>query len=196
MTEQEHTAELLNFFKALADENRLKIIGLLAQKPASVESLAQALGLSPSTTSHHLSRLSRSGLVSARADGHYYIYSLHTETLKQLSQRLLQDETLVNLSTQSTEDTFERKVLTSFVDADGRVTAFPVQEKKFQVILHYVLKGFEPEVRYTEKQVNEILSRYNEDTAALRRGLIEYHLLTRESNGSAYRRTDQQEQVS
>jgi biotin operon repressor len=176
----------LDFFKALADENRLKIIGLLAQQPTSVEALADALGLSVSTTSHHLSRLSKSGLVSARADGHYFIYSLQTETLKKMSQHLLQEENLPSLSADTGEDAFERKVLSNFVDKDGRIISFPVQEKKFAVILRYALKDFEPGKRYTEKEVNELLSRFNKDTAALRRGMIEYKLLSRESNGSAY----------
>jgi DNA-binding transcriptional ArsR family regulator len=66
MTEQEKIPELLDFFRALADENRLKIVGFLAQKPSSVTDLAQALGLSVSTTSNHLSSLAYAGLVKAR----------------------------------------------------------------------------------------------------------------------------------
>ncbi len=50
---------LLAFFKALADKNRLKIVGVLAQKETSVEELAVVLGISPSTVSHHLSKLAR-----------------------------------------------------------------------------------------------------------------------------------------
>ena len=186
MTQEETLSTLLEFFKALADENRLKIIGLLAQNPTSVEALADALGLSVSTTSHHLARLSKSGLVTARADGHYFIYSLQTEKLKDMSRPLLQEENLPRLSVDTGEDAFERKVLANFVDKEGRIISFPVQEKKFAVILHYALKEFEPGKRYTEKEVNALLSRYNEDTAALRRGMIEYKLLSRESNGSAY----------
>jgi len=192
MSNQEQSTELLDFFKALADENRLKIVGLLGQKPASVEAIAQALGLSVSTTSHHLSRLSKSGLVSALLDGHYNIYSLQTDLLRQMSQRLLQEDTLTNLTTLTTEDTFEQKVLRNFVDPDGRIIAFPAQEKKFLVILQYVFKAFEPGRRYSEKEVNELLSRYNEDTASLRRGLIEYKMLARENDGSAYWCTDQE----
>lgn len=58
------------------------------------------------------------------------------------------------------------------------------------MLLRYVLKAFEPGVRYTEKQVNEILSRYNPDTAYLRRSLIEQKYMDRESGGSAYWRID------
>jgi hypothetical protein len=53
-----------------------------------------------------------------------------------------------------------------------------------------VVNAFERDVKYTEKQVNEILARYNADTSSLRRGLIEYRLMQRESNGSAYWRID------
>jgi hypothetical protein len=34
-------------------------------------------------------------------------------------------------------------------------------------------------VRYTEKQVNEILSRYHADTATIRRELVGVHLMSR-----------------
>ena len=189
MTDQEQINTLLNFFKALADENRLKIVGLLAQKPSSVEALADALGLSASTTSHHLARLSKSGLVSARADGHYYIYSLNTDALRGMSQHLLQEENLPALSqgaVNTGDDLFESKVMKAFIDSEGRITAFPAQEKKFLVLLRYVFKAFEPGQRYPEKEVNEILKRYNEDTASLRRGLVEYKLMQREGGGGAY----------
>lgn len=185
------TSQLLAFFKALADENRLKIVGLLASQAYSVEKLADALGLSVSTTSHHLARLAKAGLVSARVDGHYYLYSLHTETLKDMAARLLKEDELPNLSADLSGDAFERKVLATFTDPEGRITAFPVQEKKYLVLLRYVVKAFEPGVRYPEKQVNAILERYNEDTALLRRNLVDYGFMAREGGGGAYWRTDE-----
>ena len=201
MTGEEQVAELLAFFKALADENRLKIIGLLAQRPYSVEKLAEALGLGVSTTSHHLSRLSKARLVSSRTDGHYYIYSLQTDTLKSMAQHLLHDEELPRLSENLSqgaggiEEAYDRKVLANFTGVDGRITAFPAQEKKHLALLRYVLKSFEPGVRYSEKQVNEILLHYHDDTATLRRGLVEYHLMSREGGGGAYWRPLEENQT-
>lgn len=186
MTEQEQLAELLNFFKALADANRLKIVGLLAQQPTSVEKLADALGLGVSTTSHHLSTLAKAGLVSARAEGHYYIYSLQTETLKTLSRTLLQEENLPKLSEGLGEDHFERKVLASFLDEEGRIKAFPAQDKKFVVLLRHVLKSLEAGRRYSEVEINECFKQFNEDTATIRRGMIEFGLMQREGGGGAY----------
>jgi DNA-binding transcriptional ArsR family regulator len=183
--------ELLEFFKALADANRLKIVGLLAQQEASVEQLAALLGLGASTVSHHLSRLAKAGLVSARADGYYSIYRLETEVLKAMAQRLLKEEELPRLSEPVDLDSYDRRVLASFTGPDGRIKAFPAQEKKFQVILRHVVKAFEPGMRYSEKEVNEILLRFNDDTASLRRGLVEYKLMGREGGGGAYWRTEQ-----
>jgi len=188
MNDEAQYQALLEFFKALADANRLKIVGFLAQRPYSVEELAQALGLGVSTTSHHLAYLSHVGLVSARAKGHYSIYSLEIEALKAMARQMLQTENLTRLSPPAEVDgnAYERKVLAAFVNAQGQIAAFPAQEKKYQVLLRHVLQAFEPGVRYTEKQVNEILLRFNEDTASLRRGMIEYHLMEREGGGGQY----------
>ncbi len=180
------TDELLTFFKALADAQRLKMVGLLAQEAHTVEQLAALLNISPSTASHHLSKLANAGLVEARTDGHYYFYFLKTDTLEAMAQRLLKSENLPRLSADVESEAYDRKIIQNFTDASGRIKSLPAQEKKFQVLLRYVAKAFQAGRRYTEKEVNEILSRYHEDTASLRRGLIEYHLMERESNGKEY----------
>ncbi len=186
MNENDNFELLLNFFKALADEKRLMIIGFLAQKPTNVEQLAESLNLSVSTTSHHLSKLAKAGLVTARAQGHYAIYSLQLETLKEMAKDMLHESSLTNLTRKMSEDAYEQKVLSTFLDTDGRIISFPAQEKKFLVILKYVVQSFEPEIRYTEKEVNEILSRYNSDTALMRRYLVGYGLMDREGGGGSY----------
>jgi predicted transcriptional regulator len=184
--QDELLAELLPFFKALADPNRLRIAGLLANQELSVEQLAELLGLRPSTVSHHLSYLSHIGLVSARAKSYYNLYRLENSALDRLAQRLLQRETLQFVTVQESQDSYDRKIIANFTDADGRIKTLPAQRKKLEVILRYVLRAFEPGVRYSEKRVNEILSQYNKDTATLRRELVDYHLLMREGGGGEY----------
>jgi len=177
---------LLPFFKALADANRLKIIGLLARQPLSVEELADILELSPSTVSHHLSQLSKAGLVRARAESYYNVYRLETDGFDQVAQRLFHRETLASFADSIDADAYDRKVLANFINAKGRVRTFPAQRKKFEVILRYILRDFKPGVRYSEKQVNEILGQYHADTATLRRELIGYGWLKREADGGEY----------
>ncbi len=48
-TEASPLEEMVSFFKALADPNRLKILGLLAREPLSVEQIAEMVGLRAST---------------------------------------------------------------------------------------------------------------------------------------------------
>lgn len=186
MIEDQNFQELLAFFRALSDPNRLKIIGLLTRQSANVEELSSMLGIGVSTTSHHLSRLAEIGLVSARVEGHYYYYSFQGDAYKKIMEKLLHMENLPRLSDDLDMDAYDKKVLQAFIDHTGRITAFPAKEKKFQVILRYVVKSFEAGKRYPEKQVNEILSKFNEDTATLRRGLIEYHLMDRQGGGGEY----------
>jgi predicted transcriptional regulator len=186
-----HSEELLEFFKALSDANRLKIVGILAKEPHNVEQIAEELGVSVSTASHHLQYLSHVGLVEARAQGHYYIYSFKPETLQALAQHLLTRGNLPKLSEEVEGDAYERKVMAAFVDAEGRITSIPAQEKKFLVLLRYVLKAFEPGVQYTEKQVNEILLRFNDDTAVLRRSLVDFGMMARQGGGGEYWRVDE-----
>jgi hypothetical protein len=183
---EEQVAELLEFFKALADANRLKIVGLLAQGEYTVEQMAEMLDLRPSTVSHHLTRLSKAGLVSARSQSYYNVYRLETDVLQGMSQRLLAQETFPAVTADVDMDAYDRKVLNTFCEPDGSIRQFPAQQKKFEVILRYVLKAFEPGVRYTEKQVNEILKNYSDDTATLRRGFIEYKMMQREGGGGEY----------
>jgi hypothetical protein len=172
--------ELLEFFKALADANRLKILGLLAHQPYSVEQLAAILKLRPSTVSHHLGYLVHVGLVSARPESYYNIYRLEQEALEAKAQRLLSKEILPVASAAIDLDAYDKKVISDFSLPDGRLKTIPVQRKKFEVILRHVLREFEPGIRYSEKRVNEILARFHEDTATLRRGLVDAHLMERE----------------
>lgn len=178
--------ELLKFFAVMADANRLKIVGLLAQEELSVEQLAEIVGLRASTVSHHLARLSELGLVSARAESYYNLYRLETAALHELSRRIFEKETLPNIVADLDLDAYDRKVLASFTLPDGRIKALPAQRKKFEAILRHVLKAFEPGVRYSEKQVNEILAGFFEDTATLRRELVDYHMLERQGGGGEY----------
>ncbi len=183
---EEKIHELLEFFKALADANRLKIVGLLTQDEYTVEQMAEILNLRPSTVSHHLTKLSKAELVSARSKSYYNLYRLETDVLEAMSQRLLARETMPAVTADVDMDAYDKKVLNTFCDSEGRIKQFPSQQKKFEVILRHVLKGFEPGQRYPEKEVNEILSFYSEDTASLRRGLIEYKMMAREGGGGEY----------
>jgi predicted transcriptional regulator len=186
----EKNAELVAVFKALADSSRLKIIGLLAQQPYTVEQLAAMLKLKPPTISHHLAKLSEVGLVSARAEGYYNVYQLEKSALSANMQRIFSTDQMAFVTADVDLDAFERKVVANYSLLDGRLKTIPAQRKKLEAILHYIVRSFEPGVRYSEKQVNEILSRFHADTASLRRELVGYKLMVREAGGGEYWRVE------
>jgi predicted transcriptional regulator len=179
MDKEQPTGELIGFFKALADANRLKILGLLAQDAYSVEQLAALLELRPSTVSHHLARLSEAGLVSARAESYYNVYSLEAGALEAMAQRLLAEDTLPALAEGVDMQSYERKVIDDYTLPDGKLKTIPAQRKKLEAVLQHIVQDFEPGRRYSEAQVNAILSAYHDDAATLRRELVGYRLLER-----------------
>jgi predicted transcriptional regulator len=181
--------DLVTFFKALADANRLKIVGLLAQQPYSVEQLAAMLHLRPSTVSHHLSKLTDARLVNARAEGYYNVYQLEETTLQKTSL-LFSEEELAAVVQEVDLKGYDRKVVEDFSNPDGRLKTIPSQRKKLEAVLQYVVQAIEQDVLYNEKQLNEILSRFHEDTASLRRELVANGLMQRADDGSAYWRVD------
>ncbi|MFC2038888.1 DUF2087 domain-containing protein, partial [Chloroflexota bacterium] len=114
------------------------------------------------------------------------IYSLETSVLESMSQRLLSRGIMPAVTADVDMSAFDRKVISTFCDTEGRILQFPAQRKKSEVLLRYAARAFEPGVRYTEKQVNEILSAFSDDTATLRRGMIANKLMAREVDGKEY----------
>jgi len=178
--------ELVTFFKALADSNRLKIVGLLAQKPYSVEELAALVGLKPSTVSHHLSKLADVGLVHARTESYYNVYQLDKEVLDEKARSMFSQNELSTVVAEVDVDAYDAKVIKDFTKRDGSLKTIPAQQKKLEAVLRHVVKSFEVGKRYSEKRVNEILSKFHDDTATLRRELIGYKLMEREGGGGEY----------
>jgi len=74
MTKQMTGMETL--FKALADETRLRILGLLLSGEVCVCDIHESLKIPQSKTSRHLAYLRRSGLVETRRSGLWIHYRL------------------------------------------------------------------------------------------------------------------------
>lgn len=182
-------AALLAFFKAMANESRLRIVGLLAERERSVQELAELLELKEPTVSHHLAALKALGLVSARAEGVTRWHALRIETLTTLNRSLLDQKGVAALARAASGETWEDKVLASYLDPDGRLTAIPASRRKRQVVLGWLARQFEEGRRYREAEVNEILQRRHWDCATLRRELVGYGMMARDA-GLYWRRPE------
>lgn len=76
--------ELARVFKALGDENRLRILARLKDATYGVCDLARCVGIAQPTLSHHLKILRETGLVHAEKEGQWIYCSLNTEAFERL----------------------------------------------------------------------------------------------------------------
>jgi len=80
--------------------------------------------------------------------------------------------------------------LHGFVAPDGRLKAWPVKKSRQLMFLNIIANRLRPGVVYTEHQFNTVLNCYHSFNAPamLRRYLLELGLITRNQDGSDYRR--------
>jgi len=176
---QEELSVLLQFFKALANESRLKILGILANRECGVGELAALLDLKEPTVSHHLAKLKESGLVKMRVEGNDHLYRLDVAALEAMSKDVFATENIAALVDDVEYDAWECKVLDAFVEGE-HIKEIPAGYKKRLVILKWLANHFEEGVKYPEAEINEIIARHHPDSATLRREFIMNHLMERE----------------
>jgi len=68
--------EVMELFRAMADENRVRILCALRGRELCVCQMVELLGLAPSTVSKHLSILRHARLIESRKDGRWVHYRL------------------------------------------------------------------------------------------------------------------------
>jgi len=174
--------EMLEFVKALSHADRLRVIGVLAQRSASASQIADALGMPMRVLSQHLAMLAHGGIL-VELEG---IWSLDTKNVENISRRQFAGTPRDAYTPSPDLSEKPRKVLSAYLNADGTVKQLPHEPAKLQVILDYLLQAFTPGVIYTEKEVNMIIRRFHLDTAGLRRDMIDRGMLQRKSDGSQY----------
>ncbi len=82
----------------------------------------------------------------------------------------------------------ELNILAPFLDGQGRLTAFPVKNRKKLVALWYLAQKIELERVYTETEMNDILDEWTtfHDPATLCREVYNKHLLDRTADCKQY----------
>ena len=89
---EQHVA--VDALAALAQEARLTVFRLLVKagpNGMTAGDIAAAVGLAPSTMSHHLGALERAGLARSRRDGRTIVYAADYEGTRRLLSFLMED---------------------------------------------------------------------------------------------------------
>jgi biotin operon repressor len=170
----------VKIFKALSDRSRVEIMQTLMNGPAYVELLASRLGLTPSTVSFHIKKLEDAGLVTAEREQYYMLYRADEPKLDKTLRELI-GPAMGDNEQDRREMEYRQKVIHAFIKY-GKIEALPVQHKKRRIILEEIVKLFEPNRQYTEKEVNIIIADVHDDFCTVRRDLISEDLMTR-ANG-------------
>jgi DNA-binding transcriptional ArsR family regulator len=85
MTLDETTAtQMAELFRTLSDSSRVRIIAALTTGEMSVGQLAEMVGISPSSVSHHMRHLRQMQLARSRKEGRFVYYSLDDEHVSDL----------------------------------------------------------------------------------------------------------------
>lgn len=172
MAQVEREVTLLDVCKLLLDEDRLKILGLLAQQPCSTETLATKLDVA--RLNLHLHKLEEAGLVKQRSEQGIAAYQLDNKRILHLKKLLFARGEASETQSPAEKD------LAKFVK-QGQLILLPIHSAKLLLVLGWLADKFQSGVEYPEREVNEKLKGHAVDYATLRRLLIDHGLLVRQA---------------
>ncbi|MDP9240290.1 MAG: DUF2087 domain-containing protein [Actinomycetota bacterium] len=156
----------------LSEPERLRVVAALVLGAATAAEIADRAQLDLRTTAEALARLEAGGLVST-LDGRLVLHAEAFKTAARAAAPRTADEA-------PTGDPETDAVLRRFL-ADGRLLSIPATRGKRLKVLEHIAMTFEPGVRYPEREVNTLLRAWYPDYAALRRYLVDEHLLSRQA---------------
>ncbi|WP_298202578.1 metalloregulator ArsR/SmtB family transcription factor [Desulfosporosinus sp.] len=90
-----------DFFKALSDETRLRILEIIAQEESCNCQLMERLNISQSMVSHHIKILKQAGIIDERRNGKWTYYTINIENTEAY---------LVSLCTKLTNKDIEKHI--------------------------------------------------------------------------------------
>jgi len=124
------------------------------------------------------------------------LVELMEEHVSQLKKTPKQNEKLVDfhLAATSIDERYaitqaeKDEILKRYFAPDNRllIKGFPAKEKRKIIIMQKLIGDFEPGKQYTEKEVNALLKNYYEDYVSVRRCMIQYGFLDRNTEGTMY----------
>ena len=79
----------VEFCKALADDTRQQILGMLKDGEMCVSDIVAAFNMSQPTISHHLSILKQFGLVTSRKEGKQVFYAIDHDNVVECCGKLI-----------------------------------------------------------------------------------------------------------
>ena len=153
----------------LAHPDRRRVLAALILSASTADDVKRATGLGTRAVMTSLTRL-----VDSDEGGRYWVVE---EAFRQA---------VIDAQAAPAPDEHEgvsantSRVLRAFV-REGRLVSIPAPRSKRLVVLDLIVQDFGLGQRYSERKVNAMLRKWHDDTAALRRYLVDEGLLDREA---------------
>ena len=156
----------------LAEEHRLRAFAAVVLGARTPGEVAQRAGLSAREAAAAVNRLLQGGLLATTDDGLVAQVALLKDTVRGYANQLAVPAEPLD------PDRGRAAVLRAFI-AEGRLVSIPAARGKRRIILEHIVSGFEPGVKYPEREVDAVLRAWHPDHASLRRHLIDEDLMAR-----------------
>lgn len=163
--------EMVEFFKALADPARLRIVGLLAEESRCGRELATELGLSPATVTHHLRGLKKVGLVHEDRQPPYTYFKLDLGRMQSVLRNTIKKDQVKELAVRPDVSQEENKVLSNFFQGDT-LKSIPAQRRKKEIIFEELLRRLPEDKPWPERELSAWLKGFHSDFCTIRREFI------------------------
>ncbi len=182
--------KIITYHKALADATRIRMLILLADGELNGQVLAEKLGVTPATITHHAAKLREASLINERRDkntiyfalNEYFIRSNATATADLIFKNKKGDtEPMKDEDRKDNNQNLKQSVIRNFITLDGKLKHIPAQLKKKLIVLEHLVEQLEKGRTYTEKELNELIKNYHPDFATIRREFIMHQFMFREN---------------
>jgi hypothetical protein len=157
----------------LAEPERRRIVAAMILGAIDLNDIVKTSGLSTRVVVDSLDRMEAAGLVES-GEGATWIL------LEEAFKRAAREAAPGKDPTQFPDEPESERRLLDTAFSDGRLVRLPTKWSRRRVVLEHLAQRFEPGRRYTERQVNAALAQVHDDTAALRRYLVDDGFLDRE----------------
>jgi len=182
------THQLADGLRTLGDATRLRIIALLARRPHYGEELAEFLGLSPATISHHMKLLRGAGLIETRRESPYVLFHLVEGAIAALTEMLLEPD-LAHRLRLPPEDELSARTLRRLLDEDSKVAEIPTSRRARATLLRWVASHLQTDRLYAERELRMVILEVAHDPDMVRDALLEQGWL--KPSGHVYRRVEE-----
>lgn len=168
----------LDLARLLATDDRRRCFAAIVLGAATTQAVADQTGLGLRKIVPAVAALVDAGLVDQSGDTYVVVESAFVD--------IMRTEVPAPPPSQHGDEPPDRAAVLDKAIVDGRLVAWPAKRSKRLIVLDWLVQGFEPGLHYKEKVVNRKLGQFSDDTATMRRYLVDEGFLDR-ADGSYWR---------